>query len=237
MINNACATQAILSILMNRQVDLGEPLSEFKAFSSDFPPDLKGEALSNSDLIREVHNSFARSDPFVSDESRPATKDDDLFHFIAYLPINGALYELDGLQNAPKNHGPASEDDWLSKAGSVIQARIARHASNEIRFNLMAVIKDRVSVYTEHMATASEGQKHLLQERIGQEKTKLARYKTENTLRKHNFIPFIYTLTRLMAEKGLLQPQIDSAKQKATERRGALQKKKAATLQDSKMQS
>lgn len=41
MITNACATQAILSILLNsRTIELGEELSNFKAFVSDFPAEV-----------------------------------------------------------------------------------------------------------------------------------------------------------------------------------------------------
>lgn len=42
VISNACATQAILSVLLNRpDIDLGPGLTEFKQFSTALPPDVR----------------------------------------------------------------------------------------------------------------------------------------------------------------------------------------------------
>lgn len=41
-IQNACGTQALLSVLLNKdgEVDIGNELRDFKAFSAEFPPDV-----------------------------------------------------------------------------------------------------------------------------------------------------------------------------------------------------
>lgn len=127
VINNACATQAILSVLMNKQdqIDVGPELKNLSTFSSGLPSKDKGLAIGNSEKIRIAHNSFTRHDPFFMEEgSKTATEDDDVFHFISFLPFKGQLYELDGLQQGPISFGECTEENWLDKAREQIQARI-----------------------------------------------------------------------------------------------------------------
>lgn len=77
----------------------------------------KGWTLGNSDLIRESHNSFARQDPFqVEEDPNSNAEKEDAFHFIGYVPHNGVLYELDGLQEGPISFGECSEETWLAQA-------------------------------------------------------------------------------------------------------------------------
>lgn len=91
-----------------------------------------GHVLSSSDRIREVHNSFARSSPFSMDPSAfPEREKEDAYHFVAYLPVNGVLYELDGLRRTPVMHA-AVEHDWLVQARETIEARIATYPPGSV---------------------------------------------------------------------------------------------------------
>lgn len=118
VINDACATYALLSILMNRSKDLelGDQLNLLREFSFGMTAKDKGWAIGNSDGIRGAHNSFTRQDPFEIEYTKNTGKEEDAFHFISYVPFKGQLYELDGLQRGPISFGPCTEENWLALA-------------------------------------------------------------------------------------------------------------------------
>lgn len=106
---------------------------------------LRGEALGSMEEIRRAHNSFARQDPFVSEEKEATGDDDEVYHFVAYVPVAGTVYELDGLRRGPIKVGDVSPgSDWMQVVQPELERRIERYASSEIRFNLMAVCDDKL---------------------------------------------------------------------------------------------
>merc|ERR1712018_737443 len=115
----------------------------------------KGLAIGNCPQLAAAHNANAvprarrrlekqnNSLPTVVTGSRYTG---EAFHFVSYVPINGRLYELDGLKPYPIDHGPVSED-WTEKFRQVIIERLGIATGGEpyhdIRFALMAVVPDR----------------------------------------------------------------------------------------------
>jgi ubiquitin carboxyl-terminal hydrolase L5 len=180
------------------------------------PPEYRGEALSNSELIRDVHNSFAKSSPFVDETTRhPDAESEDAFHFIAYTPINGTLYELDGLQPAPISHGACSQGDFPSKVMTVLQRRIARYDTTEIRFNLLAMVRDQ------RQRAREFGDAELL----AREERKRRDWQFENALRRHNFVGFAgEVLKGVVAAKlkdggdGVYEQWVDQGREKMKKR-------------------
>jgi ubiquitin carboxyl-terminal hydrolase L5 len=97
--------------------------------------------MSNSELIRTSHNSFARPEPFEMTEKQ-AGKEDDVYHFTAYMPIDGNLYELDGLQEGPILLGPIKDKkDWWKDAQPILRERMQTFAAGETSFNILAVCR------------------------------------------------------------------------------------------------
>lgn len=218
---NACATQAILSVVLNQgeNVELGSTLTEFKDFTASFPPSLKGVAISSSEQIKKSHNAFGRTDAFLNDGKFIARNgpSEDVFHFVAYIPhSDGNVYELDGLQNGPIVVGNYSEDDddaakdktkWLSVAREAIQKRMTGDA---IKFNLMAVTKDkRLGLKEKIEADPTDGS---LIHHLNMEEEKRKNWELENQRRRHNFVPLCVSILKELARAKTLNPLFEDAK-------------------------
>ncbi|CAD6227226.1 GSCOCG00006036001-RA-CDS [Cotesia congregata] len=223
VIGNVCATQAILSILLNCKhpdVSIGQNLEEFKNFCQSFDPTIRGLTLSNSDVIRDAHNMFARQTFFEYDQKQE-NNDYDVFHYVSYVPIDGRLYELDGLKEGPIDLGPCpTGDEWVQAAKPIIQKRINKYNEGEIRFNLMAIVSDRKMLYErQKMNTCDPAEVARLESLIEDEVNKSKRYKIENARRKHNYLPLIVELLKVLAKEGKLVPLYQKAKERAIEKR------------------
>lgn len=162
--NNACATIALLNIVMNASgVEIGPTLSSLKDFSKDMAPAIRGYTVGNHDYIRRVHNSFARKmdmlaadlslhNDMAASKAKTAQKSyakkgkvEDVFeagfHFVAFVPIGGSLWKLDGLERQPVNLGDCTDANWMDIAKPLIEERMAQYEDDQIQFNLLAVVK------------------------------------------------------------------------------------------------
>ncbi|KAI9785865.1 MAG: hypothetical protein M1816_008192 [Peltula sp. TS41687] len=174
---NSCASVALLNITMNiSNARLGDNLASFKEFTKEMTPALRGNAIDNYEFVKRIHNSFARKmDMLEADllmknnvekegqKKKKAVKDDDneeygeCYHFIAYVPVNGRIWSLDGLEEQPRclgSFGPT--DDWFKIAMPSIQARMAAYENEDITFNLLAMIRKPAVLYRAELHICDE---------------------------------------------------------------------------------
>ena len=148
------------------------------------------------------------------------------------MPINGRIYELDGLQEGPLDHGRIPEGaDWLDHVRPVIEQRMAKYQTGEIHFNLMAVIQDKLLGYKRQLDALSsavpvnESMMSEVRIRMTEEEEIRQRWAKENVRRRHNYLPFIIELLKFLAADNALQGIYEKAKEKSLEQ---YQKKQAA---------
>jgi ubiquitin carboxyl-terminal hydrolase L5 len=74
-------------------------------------------------------------------------------HYVAYLPINGELWKLDGMDDQPLNLGPCDHATWLDSVAPLIQASMIDLSQESIDFSLLAVVQD--PLYNDAMGLAA----------------------------------------------------------------------------------
>ncbi|KAJ9114932.1 hypothetical protein QFC20_001306 [Naganishia adeliensis] len=216
VINNSCGTLAALNAVMNvapqegqtpeETISHGDELQNLREFGVGMNPVDLGYLITNSDRIRQVHNSFSASSPFAISQHPSLQSDkEDPYHFVAYVPVQGCLWELDGLRRGPVRHGVVDErgEGWIGKAREVIEKRIATYGEGSLMFNLLCVRSAAIPRLQRLLAdpTTPAEFKPTYQSQLETEREKVRRGKLENGLRRNNLVPLMVELTKILAEQ------------------------------------
>ncbi|KAJ1931022.1 hypothetical protein FBU59_006851 [Linderina macrospora] len=139
-IGNACGTMAVIHALANNQADIPIEghLAEFFAKTKTLSPEERAELLENDEVIAGTHSEGASGGQTAAPDAEAAI---DL-HFIAFVNVDGDMYELDGRHAAPINHGVSTDllkvMYWLDAAG-VIKQRIRELDGGSLEFTVLAL--------------------------------------------------------------------------------------------------
>ena len=133
-------------------VDQSSPLSELPDSDEDFKARKAPKKKGDDDDYRStpVRQSARKKTPRRKTLAEAANDEDyeqGGFHFIAYIPIRGHVWKLDGMDYFPEAIGAFDEDagtDWLEIAAPIVRTRMALNAADGIEFNLMAVVGDPI---------------------------------------------------------------------------------------------
>ena len=123
------------------------PLSDPPDSDPEFETKAKGKAntkKSGQPTRRSGRQPKPRQSNFAASAAAEAEAEEG-FHFVAYMPIDGHVWKLDGLDSFPEDMGPvdtARGEDWMSIARPALQTRMLMYEGAEIEFNLMAVVHD-----------------------------------------------------------------------------------------------
>uniref|UniRef100_A0A4W6EJD2 Ubiquitin carboxyl-terminal hydrolase n=1 Tax=Lates calcarifer TaxID=8187 RepID=A0A4W6EJD2_LATCA len=135
-ITNSCGTIALLHAAANNKSKLtfdgDSALKKFLDETAKMSADDRAKQLENNKPIREAHNDVA-----AQGQCRPEA-DKVNFHFIAFVNVNGQLYEFDGRMNGPVNHGDTKDDSFITDAAKVCRGFMERE-QGEVRFSAVAL--------------------------------------------------------------------------------------------------
>ncbi len=125
--------------------------------------------------LAHIHNKHARPPrtmiPTVGGRSKPSVVSasyailPDTYHYVSFVPINGRLFELDGLKEYPIDHGPWAESEkWTDLFQRTVTQRLLE--SQDCLFNLLALVPDPVPQISECLKKLQEEQSELLENAV-----------------------------------------------------------------------
>ncbi|KAL8711118.1 MAG: hypothetical protein Q9220_004499 [cf. Caloplaca sp. 1 TL-2023] len=168
-VSNACASVALLNIVNNVPgLKLGEPLEQFKRFTANFTPALRGDAIANFEFVKTIHNSFARKMDMLNADlqmkndassrrnsrAKGSNEDDAGFHFIAFVPVQGKVWKLDGLERQPQNLGKPTRSPPVAPE---IRLRMAQYEDGQVEFAVLSLVKEPLTAAVAALAENVKG--------------------------------------------------------------------------------
>ncbi|KEY67978.1 hypothetical protein S7711_02183 [Stachybotrys chartarum IBT 7711] len=105
-------------------------------------------------------------------KSRKASSAQYGFHFIAYVPVAGSVWELDGFKRHPRKIEslPAESSDWTMLVQPQIEARMMQYEGDQLSFNLLALCKSPLALHAEAVARSLAALRYL-DERLASDTT------------------------------------------------------------------
>lgn len=151
-IGNACGTIACMHAVANASIAGQFALAEsgaLKAFvegADALGPKERGDQLLQAKGLQELSDATAAS----GETEGAGTDDAQGQHFIAFVPFDGMLFELDGRNfdhssdtavASPVCHGATSPETFLSDAAKIIREDFMARDPESINFNITALCK------------------------------------------------------------------------------------------------
>ncbi|XP_035765938.1 ubiquitin carboxyl-terminal hydrolase isozyme L1 [Neolamprologus brichardi] len=149
---NSCGTIALLHAVANNKdkmtFDGASALKKFLDETANMSPDDRAKHLEKNkvksmlDLCWTTSYEIAvMSRLFILSQPSQPEADKVNFHFIAFVNVNGQLYEFDGKINGPVNHGPTKEESFVMDAAKVCRGFMERE-KGEVRFSAVALCQN-----------------------------------------------------------------------------------------------
>lgn len=149
-----------LQAFKNSTCNLTPPYRGQKLGENQFIRGVHNSFLRRSEMLladSSLQEDFEKWEKAIKAPKRKASKagkkkqqrldnDDDTggaFHFIAYVPIDGEVWRLDGMQHEPENLGKV-RDDWIAVARENIMSRIAQYNTgkgNNLEYSLVSITR------------------------------------------------------------------------------------------------
>lgn len=63
------------------------------------------------------------------------------FHFIAFVPIEGQLWKLDGLERQPQKLCTIETQEWIYQTKLQLEAQMAAYEEDQIEFSILSLVK------------------------------------------------------------------------------------------------